>query len=40
MVEFIRREFDSEDIVLVSPDAGGVKRYVCCSVSIYLVCQP
>ncbi|KAJ4209710.1 hypothetical protein NW759_013354 [Fusarium solani] len=26
MVEFIRREFDSEELVLVSPDAGGAKR--------------
>lgn len=27
IIEYIQREYNCEDIVIVSPDAGGVKRY-------------
>jgi ribose-phosphate pyrophosphokinase len=37
VVEYIQREFELEDLVLVSPDAGGAKRYGTCRLR-YLIC--
>lgn len=40
MIDYIRRHYGTENLVVVSPDAGGAKRYVEITLFTFLEPQP
>lgn len=40
MIDYIEREFTTTDLVIVSPDAGGAKRYSVLTLSILSFNRP